>query len=101
MYSQGYTHTHTPPLVLPSSPVYHNIIYSKSRHKMSSFSHYKVGANEQTPILTEPGASLDDIKIKVLWLTDEEMVFDLMGADASVANALRRILLAEVCRVVP
>lgn len=28
-----------------------------------------------------------------------ELVFDLVGVDASIANALRRILLAEVCHV--
>lgn len=28
-----------------------------------------------------------------------ELVFDLVGVDASIANALRRILLAEVCSV--
>ena len=28
--------------------------------------------------------------------TDEELTFDLTGVDASVANALRRIMLAEV-----
>lgn len=27
---------------------------------------------------------------------DNELVFDLVGVDASIANALRRILLAEV-----
>jgi DNA-directed RNA polymerase I and III subunit RPAC1 len=29
-------------------------------------------------------------------LSDEEIVFDLIGIDASIANAFRRILLAEV-----
>jgi DNA-directed RNA polymerase I and III subunit RPAC1 len=36
------------------------------------------------------------IKVKIQSLTDEEIVFDLIGVDASIANALRRILLAEV-----
>ncbi|CAM9723923.1 unnamed protein product [Ectocarpus fasciculatus] len=36
------------------------------------------------------------MKIKVLSLTKDEMIFDLMGVDASIANALRRILIAEV-----
>ncbi|TMW69493.1 hypothetical protein Poli38472_001649 [Pythium oligandrum] len=36
------------------------------------------------------------VKVKIQSLTDEEIVFDLVGVDASIANALRRILLAEV-----
>ena len=30
-------------------------------------------------------------------LNAEEMVFDMIGVDASIVNAFRRILLAEVC----
>ncbi|RLN66419.1 hypothetical protein BBJ28_00016536 [Nothophytophthora sp. Chile5] len=36
------------------------------------------------------------VKVKIQSLTDDEIQFDLMGVDASIANALRRILLAEV-----
>lgn len=36
------------------------------------------------------------VKVKIQSLTDEEIVFDLIGVDAAIANALRRILLAEV-----
>ncbi|DAZ95954.1 TPA: hypothetical protein N0F65_009255 [Lagenidium giganteum] len=36
------------------------------------------------------------ISVKIQSLTDEEIIFDLIGVDASIANALRRILLAEV-----
>ncbi|KAJ0399335.1 hypothetical protein P43SY_001524 [Pythium insidiosum] len=36
------------------------------------------------------------VKVKIQSLTDDEIVFDLIGVDASIANALRRILLAEV-----
>ena len=36
------------------------------------------------------------LRIHIVKLDAEEMVFDLIGADASLANALRRILLAEV-----
>ncbi|CAG8458535.1 6493_t:CDS:10 [Paraglomus occultum] len=35
-------------------------------------------------------------KVKVYRLTDMEMEFDLIGIDASIANAFRRILIAEV-----
>eukprot|EP00644_Phytophthora_capsici_P019265 jgi/Phyca11/48912/gw1.212.2.1 len=36
------------------------------------------------------------VKVKIQSLTDDEIVFDLIGVDAAIANALRRILLAEV-----
>jgi hypothetical protein len=35
-------------------------------------------------------------QIKINRLSDLEMEFDLIGVDASIANAFRRILLAEV-----
>jgi DNA-directed RNA polymerase I and III subunit RPAC1 len=38
----------------------------------------------------------EDIKFHIVKLNKEEMVFDLVGVDASLANALRRILLSEV-----
>lgn len=37
-----------------------------------------------------------DFRIEIQSLTEEEMVFDLIGIDAALANAFRRILLAEV-----
>lgn len=37
-----------------------------------------------------------ELRIEVQSLSDEEMVFDIVGIDAPIANALRRILLAEV-----
>ena len=63
---------------------------------MSNFSHYRVTNREQVPILSDSTPPLDAFKIKLLSLTKDEIVFDLIGVDASVANALRRILLAEV-----
>lgn len=36
------------------------------------------------------------VKVKINSLTEEEIGFDLIGVDASIANALRRILLSEV-----
>lgn len=35
-------------------------------------------------------------RVKIIRNTDDEMEFDLMGLDASIANAFRRILIAEV-----
>lgn len=37
-----------------------------------------------------------NMQINVISLNEEEVVFDLIGVDASIANALRRILIAEV-----
>jgi len=37
-----------------------------------------------------------DFRVEVQTLTDEEIVFDMIGIDAALANAFRRILLAEV-----
>lgn len=36
------------------------------------------------------------LKIEIQSMNDEQIVFDLIGADASIANALRRILISEV-----
>jgi hypothetical protein len=74
---------------------------------MASFTHYSVQNYLQAPILAgtvEPVLSEHsfllqlraNLKIKVLFLNDEEIVFDLIGVDAAIANALRRILIAEV-----
>jgi DNA-directed RNA polymerase I and III subunit RPAC1 len=38
----------------------------------------------------------DRLRVEVVKLDEEEVVFDLIGADPSLANALRRILIAEV-----
>ena len=39
---------------------------------------------------------LQRFQIKINRLTPENMEFDLVGVDASIANAFRRILIAEV-----
>ena len=33
----------------------------------------------------------------VVSLNEEDMEFDMIGVDAAIANAFRRILIAEVC----
>ena len=75
---------------------------------MSSFSHYRVKNDLQTPILeNSEDAKYDkyletlrkNLKLKILSIRDDEMIFDLIGVDVSIANALRRILLAEVSRL--
>lgn len=72
---------------------------------MANFTHYRVKNDEQTPIMKdtfdkEIGCFLKDfsknLKIKILSMTDDVLIFDLIGVDASIANALRRVLLAEV-----
>lgn len=40
-----------------------------------------------------------NFKIEIKRLTEDEMEFDMIGIDASIANAFRRILIAEVCVV--
>jgi len=69
---------------------------------MASFTHYSVTNQEQIPILK--GTSevpvgndfLQHLSIKIMHLDEDTIVFDLIGVDVSIANALRRILLAEV-----
>ena len=73
---------------------------------MSTFTHYNVQNDIQTPALndsipkTKSGDFItnftNNLEINIIELTDEHIVFDLIGVDASIANALRRILLAEV-----
>lgn len=38
----------------------------------------------------------ENFKIRIISNTESEIVFDLIGVDAAIANALRRILLAEI-----
>ena len=39
---------------------------------------------------------IDNCSIDVISLDDEEMVFDLSGVEPPLANALRRIIIAEI-----
>lgn len=39
----------------------------------------------------------NNFRVKVVRLTEEDMEFDMIGSDAAIANAFRRILIAEVC----
>lgn len=74
---------------------------------MSMFSHYRVNADHQIPEIrgdyvdtnaNEPYIDMLNrkLKIEVTNLSSESIEFDLVGVDAAIANALRRILLAEV-----
>ncbi len=72
-----------------------------------TFKHYRVKNDLQSPeIGNTADLKLDNyietlkynLKFEIISLTDEEIVFDLIGADTSIANALRRILLAEVAQ---
>lgn len=40
---------------------------------------------------------LQNFRIDVVHLDESSMEFDMVGIDAAIANAFRRILLAEVC----
>ena len=71
---------------------------------MASFTHYRVNTDNLHPVLQgtkdEEGTFLEDLlhrlKINIISLNDDDVEFDLIGVDASIANALRRIMLAEV-----
>lgn len=72
---------------------------------MAEFTHYKILNDEVLPILegnppNKTGNFLkdleNDLKIQIIYLDKETIVFDLIGVDTSIANSLRRILLAEV-----
>jgi len=78
---------------------------------MSSFTHYRVKSGYQIPEIVqsprhqhEIGSEevsyveklRNEIQIKVTKLAGLDMEFDLIGVEASMANALRRIILAEV-----
>ncbi len=75
---------------------------------MASFSHYRVNQDHQIPEIIADHVPvettgnytadlLSKLKIEVTSLTEDSLEFDLVGVDVSIANALRRILLAEVC----
>ncbi len=69
-----------------------------------SFTHYRVGRDLQVPEMAgtvEPALDkyleqLANIEINILSNSFDEIVFDLIGVEAPIANALRRIMLAEV-----
>lgn len=74
---------------------------------MSSFKHYRVYNEQQVPVFSGTNLSSDvthgfldsmreKMRIEIIKLDAEEIVFDLVGVDVSIANALRRIMLAEV-----
>ena len=42
---------------------------------------------------------VQNFRIDIVRLTETEMEFDMVGIDAALANAFRRILLAEVTSV--
>jgi DNA-directed RNA polymerase I and III subunit RPAC1 len=44
---------------------------------------------------------MQDLIVSVQRLTPSTVEFDLVGVDASIANALRRVMIAEVSRVLP
>ena len=72
---------------------------------MSSSGHYRVTNDLQYQIIegtsdTKLDKFLETVEkatIKILVKSEDELVFDVIGIDAPIANALRRILLAEVC----
>lgn len=49
-------------------------------------------------IITKDLKNINQISIKIIKNTFEELIFDITGIDAAIANALRRIMLAEVLK---
>jgi hypothetical protein len=66
-------------------------------HRVDTTSQYAVMKDTEDD---RPGKFLEDLerklKIEIIRLDNDDIEFDLTGIDASVANALRRIMLAEV-----
>jgi DNA-directed RNA polymerase I and III subunit RPAC1 len=72
---------------------------------MSSFPHYNVTNYLLYPAMKDtedevPGTYLAnlsrDLRFEIISLDENDIVFDLINADVSIANALRRIMIAEV-----
>lgn len=72
---------------------------------MTDFTHYRVLQDHQIPVRSEGTTALSNdyigdltknMKINIIKLEGDELDFDVSGIDASIANALRRILVAEV-----
>jgi len=76
---------------------------------MTSFAHYRVGNEHMHPVMAntveETGTFIENLqkrlKIRIISMDDNDVEFDLIGVDASIANALRRIMLAEVNHIIP
>ncbi|CAI5721924.1 unnamed protein product [Hyaloperonospora brassicae] len=69
--------------------------------KSKKFIHVGQDAPHQPDVESETSYSFPEqfkrqVKVNIQSLSDDEIVFDLIGVDAAIANALRRILLAEV-----
>ncbi len=73
---------------------------------MAEFSHYRVHNDRQLPDISGSEIPhngnflqnmLDNMEINIISMDKECLEFEMIGVDASIANALRRIMLAEVC----
>lgn len=42
----------------------------------------------------------NNFRVEVIRLSEDDMEFDMIGIDPSIANAFRRILIAEVCSLI-
>lgn len=61
---------------------------------VSSFEHPATFPDEVTPVSIK--SFIENLQIHILQSTPEELVVDIIGIDAPLANALRRIMMAEV-----
>lgn len=81
----------------------HNSLEYRKKHVMigNHGTSYRSGIGEsQFVSANKSGMDIDKWKsqfhLKIQQSTDDTLVFDMVGIDASIANALRRILIAEV-----
>lgn len=113
--------TGNPVVYLPSSLIIHALLchfgtaiaeYRPNEKDMADFSHYRVFKDHQVSEMlphegSEHRGDADDpvaqmaksLKIDIIKLTEDTIEFDLVGVDAAMANALRRIMLSEVTTV--
>uniref|UniRef100_A0A0E0K4N1 DNA-directed RNA polymerase RpoA/D/Rpb3-type domain-containing protein n=1 Tax=Oryza punctata TaxID=4537 RepID=A0A0E0K4N1_ORYPU len=56
----------------------------------------RVVCNADAPVNRVSGEICKNFEVEINRLTEEDMEFDMIGSDASIANAFRRILIAEI-----
>ena len=61
---------------------------------VSSFEHPATFPEDVSPLSLK--SFIENLKINIIKLTPEELVVDVIGIDAPLANSLRRIIISEV-----
>jgi len=72
-----------------------NIVLGSDKiYNVSSYEHPATFPEDCTPVSLK--SFIEGLQIKIISLNSEELVVDIIGIDAPLANALRRIMIAEV-----